>query len=51
VASVISYNSNNHKGRLFVFPHRERVDGDATIVVSNDRPANQIEGDFWYDIR
>ena len=52
VASVITYNSNNHKGRMFVYPHRERVDdGNATIVVSNDRPANQIEGDFWYDIR
>jgi hypothetical protein len=51
VATVTSFNSNNLKGSMFIFPHRLRTgSGGIDIQVSANQPTNQIEGDLWYDI-
>lgn len=50
VGSVVSYNPANHKGILFIYPVRERVDGgNLQIFYQNTQPTNMIEGDLWYD--
>jgi hypothetical protein len=51
VATLTDYNSSNHKGSMFVFPHRESgLEGGTTIVVSSTQPSPFINGDLWYQL-
>lgn len=50
VASVISVNTNSHKGKIFVYPQNQRVEGGIWIEYSENAPVGQVEGDFWYEI-
>ena len=51
VATVTNFNENNDKGSIFIYPQRLRINNSGLdIQVSENQPANQIEGDLWYDI-
>jgi hypothetical protein len=50
VATIVSINTNSHKGRIFVYPQNQRVEGGIWIEVSDNQPVGQSDGDFWYDI-
>lgn len=51
VASIISINLSSHKGKIFVYPQNQRVEGGVWIEVSQNQPVGQKDGDFWYDIQ
>jgi hypothetical protein len=50
VASVVDINLSSHRGRIFVYPQNQRVEGGIWIEVSDNQPVGQSDGDFWYDI-
>lgn len=50
VATIIDINTSSHKGRIFVYPQNQRVEGGVWIEVSDNQPVGQSDGDFWYDI-
>jgi len=50
VASVVSINLSSHKGKIFVYPQNQRVEGGIWIEVSENEPIGQVEGDFWYSL-
>lgn len=41
---------NNGSGHMFVHPINYRAEGGVWIEVSQNEPAGQNDGDFWYDI-
>jgi len=51
VATIININTNSHKGRIFVYPQNQRVEGGVWIEVSDNQPVGQSQGDFWYDVQ
>jgi hypothetical protein len=51
VASVVSVNLSSHKGKIFVYPQNQRVEGGVWIEVSENQPTGQTDGDFWYDVQ
>jgi hypothetical protein len=50
VATIISVNTNSHKGRIFVYPQFKRLEGGVSIEVSAIEPLVKIDGDFWYQV-
>jgi hypothetical protein len=50
VATIITINTASHRGRIFVYPQNQRVEGGIWIEVSETEPVGQSDGDFWYEI-
>jgi hypothetical protein len=51
VATIININTNSHKGRIFVYPQNQRLEGGGVFIeVSATQPENQQPGDFWYAV-
>lgn len=50
VATIIAINTSSHKGRIFVYPQNQRVEGGIWIEVSENEPVGQTDNDFWYEI-
>lgn len=49
VATVVSFNASSHKGRIFVYPVRERVENGTLIYSQNTQPTALSAGDMWFD--
>lgn len=48
VATVVDFNGSSHKGKLFVYPIRDRAPG-ITTYLQNTQPAFHMAGDLWFD--
>jgi hypothetical protein len=50
VASVVSVNLSSHKGKIFVYPQRERLSEAGFIQASAEPPLNPLNNELWFDI-
>ena len=48
VATVVDFNASSHKGKIFVYPIRDRMTGTTTTYLQNTQP-EMVEGDLWFD--
>ena len=50
VATITSINTNSHKGKIFVYPQRERLDGTNYVQASESPPSNPLNNELWFNI-
>lgn len=50
VASVVSINLSSHRGKIFVYPQRERLDGTNYVQASESPPLNPLNNELWFNI-
>ena len=50
VASIVSINTSSHKGNIFVYPQRERLDGTNYVQASESPPLNPLNNELWFNI-
>jgi len=50
VATITSINTSSHKGKIFVYPQRERLDGTNYVQASESPPLNPLNNELWFNI-
>jgi hypothetical protein len=50
VASVVSVNLSSHKGKIFVYPQRERLSEQSYVQASESEPLNPLNNELWFKI-